>query len=180
MESRKQAIMAALDAWVRQRPGLEFGNYGDVTTYRAELRSIAKALHDYRELERAVLTADSITANMLLEAQSAYSGRLTIKETGKRDRRRVRGTKNSAFCVEYCTGQYWPTEYRSAACAVLASALWGYYRSTMPKAREPRLMRTHGSFTTMHDNIEGKTPGDWLRAKARQELGRGIAARWFS
>ena len=177
MEARKQAILAALDKFVRQRAGLEFGNYGDVTSYRAEQRSITKDLHHYRELERYVTWRDSITADMLLEAaRSAYSGRLTLLVDSF-------GTGDETTWdieVSYCTGQYFPTEYRRAACAVLASAIWAAMRADMPAPREPRLTRTHGTFTSEHDNIEGKTPGDWLRSKARAEFGRGIAARWFS
>lgn len=33
MEPRKQAILDALDAFVRQRSGMDFRNYGDVTSY---------------------------------------------------------------------------------------------------------------------------------------------------
>ena len=178
MEARKQAILAALDKFVRQRAGLEFGNYGDVTSYRAEQRSITKDLHHYRELERYVTWRDSITADMLLAAaRDAYSGRLTLN-----DNRATYddGSIYFAYGVEYCTGQYFPTEYRRAACAVLASAIWAAMRADMPAPREPRLTRTHGTFTSEHDNIEGKTPGDWLRSKARREFGRGIASRWFS
>jgi hypothetical protein len=178
MEPRKQAILAALDKFTRQRPGLEFGNYGDLSAFRSEMRGITRDLHHYRELERYVTWRDSITADMLLEAaRSAYSGRLTLND--------IRATYADGsiyhnFSVDYCTGQYWPTEYRRAACAVLASAIWAAMRDEMPAPREPRLVRTHGSFTSEHDNIEGKTPGDWLRSKARREFGRGIASRWFS
>jgi hypothetical protein len=34
--------------------------------------------------------------------------------------------------LDYTTGQYWPTEYRRAAAAVLASALWSYWRDCVP------------------------------------------------
>ena len=181
MEPRKQAILAALDKFVRQRAGLEFGNYGDVTSYRAEQRSITKDLHHYRELERYVTWRDSITADMLLEAaRSAYSGRLTLIPPGPHDHGRGHSSSSPDWRVDYCTGQYFPTEYRRAACAVLAAAIWAAMRADMPAPREPRLTRTHGTFTSEHDNIEGKTPGDWLRSKARREFGRGIASRWFS
>ena len=41
----KTQILSALRAFVRQRPGLDFANYGDVKLYRAEVRSITKDLH---------------------------------------------------------------------------------------------------------------------------------------
>ena len=32
MDMKKQAICQALRTWINQRPGLEFGNYGDVAS----------------------------------------------------------------------------------------------------------------------------------------------------
>jgi hypothetical protein len=63
--------------------------------------------------------------------------------------------------LDYCTGQYWPTEYRRAACAVLASALWAYQRDNLKPDPDCR-------------------PGDVLRAHFRKEFGRRIANRWFN
>lgn len=165
----RKRILYVLDKWIRQRPGLEHGNYGDPVAYRAELRSITKDLHDAQSLLAAVRWRDSIPVDMLREAfRSAYSGRLTLNDDGS---------------LDYCTGQYWPTEYRKAACAVLASVLWAYTRETMP-APVGRLTRTHGEFETEHDAVlwQGKqvSPGDWIRLTLRSEFGRGIASRWFS
>lgn len=58
--------------------------------------------------------------------------------------------------LEYHVGQYWPTEYRAAVARAAASAIWAYWRDEC-----------------------GIDTGDKLRAKARREFGRGIAARWF-
>ena len=120
MERREQ-ILSALDDFIRQRPGLEAGNYGDAQSYNAEVRSIGKDRKDAFELLAAVGWRDSITADKLLEAaKSAYSGRLSIS------------FDDQGRCVlDYCTGQYFPTEYRRAVCAVLSSALWSYYRDDM-------------------------------------------------
>ena len=114
------------------------------------MRKIAKDRRDALELLGAVALRDSITAQDLIEAfPRAYSGRLSINE----DKERVR--------FEYCTGQYWPTEYRKAACAVLAAVLWDRKRADM------------------HDSINGLSLGDWLRRSFRREFGRSIAQRWF-
>jgi len=59
--------------------------------------------------------------------------------------------------VEYCTGQYWPTEYRRATCAVLASAIWFRLR----------------------DDVQGDDKAEAIRKAARRELSRPVAARWF-
>ena len=50
MRDLKTQIVLALSAWVSQRPGLEYGNYGDVSSYRAEVRSIGKDLQHARAL----------------------------------------------------------------------------------------------------------------------------------
>ena len=163
----KQQIIEALSKWIRQRPGLEFGNYGELSSYRAELRQISKDKRDAETLLTAVAVRDSITAKDLTAAFSAYSGRLSIEE------------RNGQAHLEYCTGQYWPTEYRKAVCAVLAAALWQWQKSNMP-APDGKLTRTHGPFTTEHDNVGGVTPGDWLRRAFRREFGRSIQARWFN
>jgi hypothetical protein len=131
MEPRKQAIIAALRTFISQRPGLEFGNYGDVRAYRSELRGITKDLHDARELMRAVELSDSITADDLLKAaQRAYMGRLSLYLDTRRKALVPGDTWDSSHGIgcHYVTGQYWPTEYRKAVCSVLASALWEYTR----------------------------------------------------
>ena len=154
----REQILNALAAWIKQRPGLEFGNYGDMRTYRAELRQIAKDRRDAETLLRAVALRPSITAEDLIAATRAYSGRLQIKDRGNA----------VGVHIEYCTGQYWPTEYRKAVCAVLASALWEDTRIDMPtESTRERLQ-------------PGVSAGDWIRNKFRREFGRSIAQRWFN
>ncbi len=137
----KENIINALTTWIAQRPGLEYANYGCQKAYKAELRSIGADLHDARALLRYV-SRSQITEEALSEAfRSAFSGRLSWD-----------GSK-----LDYCTGQYWPTEYRKAACAVLASAIWAYFRSGME---------------------EGGT-GARIHKAARNTFGKGLASRWF-
>lgn len=177
VEPRKAAIIAALDRWIRQRPGLEFGNYGAIAPYRAEVRSIAKDLRDALALLRYVELHDSITADMLLEAaRSAYSGRLSIvpaiigKDTD--------GKQVCGYRIEYCTGQYWPTEYRRAACAVLSQAIWYWTREhCMPS----KIVQGGEAFYPHVDGSKNQqSAGDWLRSSLRREFGRSIANRWFA
>ena len=158
----KSTILAALDAFIRQRPGLEFGNYGDWSAYRAEMRSIGKDLQHARALLRYVEWHDSITAEMILNA--AQSGRLSIK---------VEGDKVS---IDYCTGQYWPTEYRPAVCRLLSSVIWDYWRDhCMPKGQLVHNSENGDTF----ERYEGLRAGDWIRRQASRELGTSIARRWF-
>jgi hypothetical protein len=204
MTPRKELIIALLDRWIRQRPGLEFGNYcsgwndsAGRAAYQSEVRSIGKDLAHARTLLRAV-ELSGITGEELAAAfPRAYSGRLslveryrvngkgrtfaTIKEAQKRAAEYLPAVVaiEPVWSLDYCTGQYWPTEYRRAACAVLASALWAYKRDRcMP---DPI---TRGDTPTYLLRGNGKSPdavnaGTWLRSSFRRDFGRGIANRWF-
>lgn len=153
----KSQVIAALRAWVKQRPGLEFGNYGDISAYRSELRGITKDRHQAETMLHAIEWNDSITGEMIVEAaKHAYSGRLSIEQR-----------PDGKLAIDYCTGQYWPTEYRRAVCAVLSSVLWAHWREEAHNAQNI-------------DKREHASLGDELRAKARDELGASIAKRWFN
>jgi len=140
----KTTVLHALESFAKQRPGLDFANYGDVSAYRSESRQITNDLHDALELLSAVSWRDSLTADDLLKAsQRAFSGRLELT------------AEDNLLTVDYCAGQYFPTEYRKAVCAVLASALWDYWR-------------------------EGAETGDDIRKIARRELSRRVARKYFN
>jgi hypothetical protein len=163
MKPDKQTIIALLRTWIRQRPGLKFENYGQIAPYRAELRQIAKDKRDAETLLRAVEWRDSITADDLIAAfPRAYSGRLSLEQRGGK------------WELEYCTGQYWPTEYRKAAAAVLSAALWDRARADMPAPDAPTLRGNRG------DTYGGESAGDWIRNYFRREFGRSIQSRWFN
>ena len=185
--TERQAILDALSTWIRQRPGLDYRNYSsgwnDVEGRRAyfrELRSITRDLHDARALLAAIGWRDSITADALKEAFRAYSGRLTWTPNAN-------GTTGGT--LDYCTGQYWPTEYRRAVCAVLSSALWAYFRANAEEAQKqgPKCdafpdLPEH-PYNCGHCNgsgHEGPSLGDRIRKMARVELGNAIARRWFN
>lgn len=160
MEQSKENLLSLLRAFINQRAGLEFCNYGNVKAYRSEQRSITKARHEAHALLNAVAWRDSITADDIIKAsEGAYSGRLSIVRTGE-----------ASFKIDYCTGQYFPTEYRNAVCAVLSSCLWDYWRENMPVA----------DVCNAPDHAPGiKNVGAYVRTTARRELGRGIAQHWF-
>lgn len=170
MTPEKQSLIAALRAFVRQRPGLEFGNYGDLRAYRQESREITRDLHHAEILIDAVAWRDAITAGRIIEgAKHAFSGRLKITDQ---------------YRIDYCVGQYFPTEYRRAVCAVMASLLWDYWRGCMP-APVATISKTYKGIDRpiMVDLYPlGKKKlcaGDYLRVKAAQEFRRPIANRWF-
>ena len=149
MKATKQQLIAALRAFINQRSGIDFRNYqsGDWKASResflGDYLPILKRGRQARALLRAVEFRDSITVENLMEASRAYSGRLQFVENEK------------GVAVDYCKGQYFPTEYRNAACAVLAQCLWDYWRP------------------------DYKT-GDEIRKQARREFGRAIANEWFN
>lgn len=161
--SERDAILNALQAFISQRAGIEPGNYGDYTAYRAEARSVTKDRHHAEKLLSAVRWRTSICAEELKAAfPRAFSGRLSWLEIPVT----TKGCKPVGQ-LHYCTGQYFPTEYRKAVCAVLASALWSYWR----KGAE-------NLFAPMHPN-QGPCVAHSIRKSARKELGLTIATRYF-
>jgi len=138
--NRKTRILSALNQFVAQPPGMEYCDYGDIKAYRSDYQPILQAKHDFAALFNAVQLCN-ITAQELADSFSAFSGRLELSEGDK-------------LSLTYTAGQYFPTEYRRAACAVLAQALWAYWRSEL-------------------------ATGEAIRKAARDNLGRGIASRWF-
>ena len=148
MHATKQTILKALRAWVNQRPGLDYANYGDPTSYRAEARGIARDRNDATTLLAACELSADVTADTLRKGFRAYSGRLTWEEDGK-----------GGGELRYCGGQYWSTEYRKAACACMAAALWDAARSALPEGTDK--------------------PGDALRARFRRLFGHHMQSRWF-
>lgn len=164
--TKRDQILQAIRLHIEGRPGIEPANYGSWRDYRNESASVTRDLHDARELLRAVTWRESIGEKELREAFRAFSGRLKLIE---RD--------DDAIGVDYCTGQYYPTEYRKAACAVLASALWDYTRDhAMPK---PVTMHNSESGETV-ERYQGLRCGDWLRRYFAREFGRRIGQRYFN
>lgn len=144
----RATVIDHLRAFAEGRPGLDFANYGDVSAYRSESRRITQQLADARTLLNAVEWRTSITADDILSAlKTSFSGRLSWVDNGQ------------SLGLTYCTGQYYPTEYRAAVCAVLASVMWSYWRENGRGTES----------VTGHD----------IRDKASREFGRGIASRWF-
>lgn len=176
MDSRKQAIVNALRAFIKQRPGLEFGNYGDARSYNSELRSIARDKRDAEWLLDSVENIDEITADdILTAARSAFSGRLTLTCGAFNEE-----TKTYLVKIDYCTGQYWPTEYRKAVAAVCAAALWNEQRKELDNVEKKETDHPHdGPYYKSH-NGKFLNAGDWLRTSFRHWFGRSIQQRWFN
>jgi hypothetical protein len=151
----KTEILNALATFAAKRPQLEAGNYisdwrdaEGRAAYRAEVRNITRDLHHARAIIRKVELSGITAAEIITASREAFSGRLTIT-----------ATDDGIVKIDYCTGQYFPTEYRKAVCAVLARALWNYWRS---------------------DCATGDGMGDRIRNTARHVFPRAIARAYFN
>lgn len=138
-----------LTRFVNQRPGLDFADYGDVRAYRQESAEITRDRSDYFELlSLAACRVNDLEERLTKLLQSA-SGRLTMDKDGK---------------LQYCTGQYFPTEYRPAACRIIRDLIWHSYR----------------------DEVEPNTPnpvykdGHEIRKAIRRRLSRRVAKNYFN
>ena len=134
--------------FVNQRPGLQFCNYGNVSAYRSEMREITNDRQDFFEL----LALASARIDGLDEKLSQYltntSGRLTIDKDGN---------------LQYCTGQYFPTEYRPAANRVLVSLIWESYRN-----------EEHADGSPLYKD------GQEIRKAIRRRVSRRVARNYFN
>ena len=147
----KQKIINALYTFANKRPGLDPRDYirrhddsEGRLTYYAEARNITRDLKHARALLRRV-ELSGISAEELLEAsKEAFSGRLEITTTD-----------DGVVKIDYCTGQYFPTEYRKAIASVCARALWNYWKTDANDA-------------------------DRIRNTARREFTRAIARAYFN
>lgn len=152
-ELTRDELLDMLARFARQRPGIEPANYHTFASYRAEAREVTADLHDFQRLARAVaINPLSIPVDRIRAALQS-GGRLTLSDDGR---------------LDYCTGQYFPTEYRKAACRVLASLLWAFGREGAAYPwREP---------TPEGHKITGRSIRKW----AHREFGRRIASRYFN
>ena len=110
--NNKEKVIAAIRKFIGQRSGISFADYqtGDWKASReafmGDYRPMLRDGQDARVLLAAVSGRDGISFANIVEATNAFSGRLSVMVT------------SDVISLEYTTGQYFPTEYRKAACAV--------------------------------------------------------------
>lgn len=158
-------IFAAFTQWINQKPRLDFANYGDRCAYASEVRQITKDKHTATKALREAQSYPFSAEAMAYALKSSYSGRLTWN--------------GEEF--DYCTGQYWPTEYRKAAYAVLAN----YCDAVRPK----QLPSENQEFRTMADlkAANAAKGGHWFsrgnmkfaRSRVYPSLYHGQRLIWF-
>lgn len=106
--------LSALVDYAAQGPGLEWCNYAtsdyreSLRAYRREQREIGKDWAEVKKQLRLCWLLDIGDAEVIDASKGAFSGRMTWN-----------GSE-----WNYCTGQYWPTEYRAAVAAVLKNAVY--------------------------------------------------------
>lgn len=139
----ENSTIEMLTKFVNQRPGLDFSNYGDSKSYNAESREITKDRSDYFELLSLAFTrlGDKLDNKLKFNLENT-SGRLTLKN-GQ---------------LEYCTGQYFPTEYRPAANRILAQLIFNDYREEeLPNEPNPVYKDGHEIRKAIKRNLSRRT-----------------------
>lgn len=119
----KEALLFALEAFARQRPGFSPRNYGDRASYVSDVSRATRDLHHARTLIR---WAHSSPVPYETLAQPMIRG----------NRLHWDGLK-----LDYCTGQYWPVEYRNAVVRALCSAVWCYARDYCHADTREKILR---------------------------------------
>lgn len=139
----KSEICAKLRAFIAQRSGLDWRNYAsdwrDKSGMDALCSDRSRILQHGRDARALLSFVEHSPIPVEFIMRELETGRLTFDP--------------SRNALDYCTGQYFPTEYRAAICRTLSNAIWRFYR----------------------DNV---TPD--VRTFARETFGRAIASRWFN
>jgi hypothetical protein len=127
-------VFTVFEKWINQRAGLDPRNYfsdwrdrDGRRAYQQEARSIqadGKRARAALELARMY----PFDAQALLDATHAYGGRLQLVS---------KGSPTCTLAIDYCEGQYWPTEYRKAAAAVLEQYAEAIRPKITPNGRIP-------------------------------------------
>lgn len=145
------SCLLALDTFVAQRSGISFADYGNRDNFMEDYRPIIQQGKDYRKMASFV-TQSSITDYDLIKAcDQVFSGRLQFDTK----RAPINGHTIFEYSVNYCTGQYFPTEYRLAACWVISRVIRNYWLACGYSYPE-------------------------IKVKAKQVFGRGLALRYFN
>lgn len=99
----QREMWAMFRDWIKQRPGIDSYNRNS-----GDYRRIAKQKDEALQELGLFLDRDWNPVEMGKALRGAFSGRLLLRES-----------REGGVELDYCTGQYWPTEYRAAAAAVL-------------------------------------------------------------
>lgn len=147
----KQELCNIIRAFIAQRSGIDRRNYQSdwrdtegAAAFRADYREILRDGRDARRLLEYVESRDGIPAENIFGASNG-NGRLEWVARGEK------------IGLDYCAGQYFPTEYRAAVCSMLAAIIRRF----------------------LYDDYRYENYED-VRKAARRIFGRGLAGRWFA
>jgi hypothetical protein len=174
----EDSAIAQLAAFAAQNSGIDPRNYYDpadrlagrrqvwldgCAAYRAEARSISE---DWRRFKSALVmaAAEGVTdSEVIAAAPGAFSGRLSWGP------KQHHNTKNGEYSGEwsYCSGQYWPTEYRKASASVMEAAIRAV-RQARPADR--RAVSSIGELRALNE----RNGGCWFEAGAKRFFGTRI------
>ena len=113
-------VLMALTVMAAKNPGLDPRDYGFdgqysspnwFSCYRGDSRRITKQLHDVTDAVESFYYLDGTDSDLIDASKSAYSGRLDITVT------------DGVIDLDYCSGQYYPTEYRQCIAAIINQAV---------------------------------------------------------
>ena len=105
----KETVIKLFTNWINQRPGLDWRDYGNsYNAYKNDANNISKQRKEALKALRLFGYLDYDPETFNTSCRWAYSGRLQVIYNA-----------DKGWFIDYCTGQYWPTEYRQAAAAVL-------------------------------------------------------------
>jgi hypothetical protein len=141
----REAIRACLAKFIAQRSGIDardyFSDWRDkdgIAALRSDQFTVRRDGQEARRLLSYVHIWTVDPRHLKSAFRGAFAGRLSWDGKG----------------LDYTPGQYFATEYRAAACAVLALAIWRHWREDCGVSD--------------------------VRERAKREFGRGIASRWFN
>lgn len=174
----ESSAIAQLVAFAAQNSGIDprnyFDNWGDkngVKAFKDEQRSISEEWRRFKQALQVAAIEGVTDADVISEAPHAFSGRLEWK-----------ASRNAPIAEgerwEYCTGQYFPTEYRAAAATLLEYAT--------RKVRQARPPTTQDRITSIAElkALNAKNGGCWFEPSTmrffRTKIESGIiGGRYF-
>lgn len=141
-----------------QNSGIEWRNYfsdvrdlNGLLNYRRESRQIARHWQEFRRTLKEAGREGVMDSDVIKAASHAFSGRLTWKQDH----------------WDYCTGQYFCTEYRRAAIAVLEHAI---------RTVRPARPRQQADVRTIRDlkQLNARNGGGWFSRDTMRFFGTRI------
>jgi len=138
----------ALRAFIASRSGISARDYSDRQSFMSDYRRILRDGRDARVMLRYL----ELAARNAAEAGRPMLLPQGVNRLAWRDR-----------CWDFTPGQYYPTEYRAAACRWLAAAIEAHWDIPCRAGDNFNLGRR-----------------DAILRTARNAFGRAIAERWFA